>query len=87
MIRIYGKKGCRDCDEMKAWLTEKGVPFEFYDVVDFGERWREAGVVEAMVESSYFNGVLPILRLPSGRYCGTLDAKKRIERELSRKET
>lgn len=81
-VIVYGKVGCAECDKMKAWLEKKGVEFEFMDIQNFPEDWREKGFAGALALSAWFNDALPIVRLGDGRYATALDAKRRIEREI-----
>ena len=32
MLHIYGYEGCHYCDLAKALLTNKGIPFNYYDI-------------------------------------------------------
>lgn len=32
MIQIYGYEGCHYCDLAKMLLSNKGIPFEYYDI-------------------------------------------------------
>lgn len=81
-VIVYGKVGCAECDKMKAWLDKRSIAYEFLDMQNPGDDWREKGFAGAMALSAWFNGALPIVRLGDGRYATALDAKRRIEREI-----
>ena len=90
MIKIYGKKGCPDCDRVKEILRENGVEFEEHDLeyhLEHHDEWRENGSVE-LAAHCHLVGIdeveLPVVQVKGKYYRPEKGLKKAIGKDAQR---
>lgn len=64
MITIYGKANCPKCEAAKEKLKLMGMQYEFIDLMNPPEHWRETGAVDARAMYEDTVDEKPALALP-----------------------